>query len=49
MKRREEVLYIKNFKDDLNIVNLYHILYTKEIFFDDKLLTEINFLKKFKV
>ncbi len=48
-KEGRKFLYIKNFKDDLNIVNLYHILHTKEIFFDDKLLTEINFLKKFKV
>ncbi|HAF07008.1 MAG: hypothetical protein QME48_06580 [bacterium] len=48
-KEGRRFLYIKNLKEELNIVNLYHILNTKEIFFDEELFPDVNFLKKFKV
>lgn len=47
-KEGKRFLYISDLKNELNIVNFYHILKTKELFYDENISEEIRFIKSFK-
>ncbi|MEO0238080.1 MAG: hypothetical protein ABIN35_07600 [candidate division WOR-3 bacterium] len=47
-KEKKRFLYISELNNELNIVNFYHILKTKELVFDDNFTDEVGFIKSFK-
>ncbi|MEO0288437.1 MAG: hypothetical protein ABIN00_02240 [candidate division WOR-3 bacterium] len=47
-KEGRRFIYISDLKNELNLVNFYYILKSKEIIFDENLSDEIGFVKNFK-
>ncbi|MEJ5306871.1 MAG: hypothetical protein WHT27_01030 [candidate division WOR-3 bacterium] len=47
-KEGKRFLYISSLKNELNIVNFYHILKTQELIFDENVSNEVTFIKSLK-